>query len=64
MSARKTKAARAPARRKSAKVPARAPGPTRAQQAARRRIIAASGVVITRESREKLRRELRELLGD
>ena len=64
MSARKTRAAKAPARRKSAKVPARAPGPTRAQQAARRRIIAASGVVITSESRETLRRELRELLGD
>ena len=61
MSARKTKPAKRSPRRKSAKVPASAPGPTRAQQAARARIVASSGVTITKASRDKL---LRELMGD
>jgi len=47
MSARKTKAAKRTPKRKSAKAAAGAPGPTRAQQAARAQIVAESGVIIT-----------------
>jgi hypothetical protein len=57
MSARKIKTAKRSPRRKGAKAPALTPGPTRAQQAARRRLVAASGVKITKGMREKLLRE-------
>ena len=59
MSARKTKPAKRTPKRKSAKVSARAPGPTRAQQAARARIVANSGIIITEEMMDELRREFR-----
>ena len=59
MSARKTtKVASGKPRRNGAKATRRSTGPTRAQQAAWARIIAASGVVITEELLDELRREL------
>jgi hypothetical protein len=59
MSARKTKAAKRSPRRNGAKAAARPTGPTRAQQAARARILARSGVTITKEMLDELRREFR-----
>jgi hypothetical protein len=61
MSARKKKPAKRPAKRKSAVPDQRSPFATRAQQRARGRIIANSGVTITKEMLDELRRELRAL---
>jgi hypothetical protein len=57
VSARKTNAAKRTSKRRGAKSAQRAPGPTKAQLAARERIVARSGITITQKMLDDALRE-------